>query len=173
MKKLKAVIIVFTISSLFSFKNEKSSVKLQKNEKHSIPADFSFVINSGRNDSYNSQYGSFYRLYSEEEKTVKVELTNEEKEKIYSLIMKINFFKMPIKFEPKNGIISMSSPGCLKSIVVYADGEKKFVSYDSGFTNDLNDKKAKPFLDLYKMIWDVLYKKKEIIELKKSDIHYK
>jgi hypothetical protein len=173
MKKLKTLIIVFAIFSLFGFNDEKSSVILQKNKKDSIPTDFSFVINSGRNDSYNSQYGSFYRLYSEEEKTIKIELTKEEKEKIYSFIMKINFFEMPIKFEPKNGIISMSSLGCVKSIVIYADGKKKFVSYDTGFTNNLNAKKAKLFLDLYKMIWDILYKKKEIIELQESDVHYK
>ncbi|MBF4471447.1 hypothetical protein [Flavobacterium sp. HJJ] len=171
MKKLKTVIIVFAIFSLFGFKNEKSSVILQKNEKHSIPADFSFVINSGGNDSYNSKYTSFYRLYLEGEKTIKVELTKDEKEKIYSFIMKINFFKMPVKFQPK-GIISVGNPSFTESIVIHANGKKKFVSYHTGYTNDLNDQKAKPFLDLYKMIWDILYKKKEIIALPESDQYY-
>ena len=38
--------------------------------------------------------------------------------------------------------------------------------------NDANDKKAKPFLDLYNMIWDILYNEKEISELPKSDYKY-
>ncbi|MGQ7945492.1 hypothetical protein [Flavobacterium sp. WC2509] len=171
MKKLKTIIIVFAIFSLLSFRDEKSSLILQKNEKYSVPNDFSFVINSGANDSYNSKYNSFYRLYLEEEKTIKVELTKGEKEKIYSFIMKSNFFKMPVKFQPK-GVIYKTDPNFSESIVVYVNGKNKTVIYNRGYTNDSNDKKAKPFLNLYKMIWDVLYKKKEIIELPVSDFHY-
>jgi hypothetical protein len=171
MKKLKTVIIVFAIFSLFSFKDEKSSIILQKNKKDSIPTDFSFVINSGGNDSYNSKYNSFYRIYLDDEKTIKVELTKEEKEKIYSFILKSNFFKMPVKFQPK-GIINIANPSFSESIVVHLNGINKTVIYNTGYTNDLNDKKAKPFLDLYKIIWDILYKKKEIIELAESDFYY-
>jgi hypothetical protein len=172
MKKLKTLIIVFAIFSLFGFKDEKSSVILQKNKKDSIPSDFSFVISSGANDSYNSKYNSFYRIYLEDEKTINVELTKDEKEKIYSFIMKISFFKMPVKFRPNGGIIMKAHPSFSESIVVYLNGKNKTVIYDTGYTNDSNNKKAKPFLDLYDMIWDILYKKKDIIELPKSDIYY-
>ena len=103
---------------------------------------------------------------------IKVELTKGEKEKIYSFIVKSNFFKMPVKFQPKAGIIIVKDPNFTESIVVYANGKKKWVSYNTGYTNDLNDKKAKPFLELYEMIWDILYKKKEIIELPESNIYY-
>src|SRR5690349_16630794 len=144
MKKLKGIIIVFAIFSLFSFNDKESSVIMQKDAQHSIPIDFDFVINSGGNDSYNSKYSSFYRLYLEGEKTIKVELTKDEKEKIYSFIMKINFFRMPVKFQPK-GIINIANPSFTESIVVHANGQKKFVSYHTGYTNDLNDQKAKPF----------------------------
>ena len=137
-----------------------------------VPADFNFTIDSGGNDSYNSEYNSFYRKYLNENKTIKVELTKGEKEKIYSFIVKSNFFKMPVKFQPKAGIIIVKDPNFTESIVVYANGKKKWVSYNTGYTNDLNDKKAKPFLELYEMIWDILYKKKEIIELPESNIYY-
>ena len=70
------------------------------------------------------------------------------------------------------GIISVGNPSFTESIVIHANGKKKFVSYYTGYTNDLNDQKAKPFLDLYKMIWDILYKKKEIIALPESDQYY-
>lgn len=153
---------------LFGFNDEKKSLMIQQE----VPADFNFTIDSGGNDSYNSEYNSFYRKYLNENKTIKVELTKGEKEKIYSFIVKSNFFKMPVKFQPKAGIIIVKDPNFTESIVVYANGKKKWVSYNTGYTNDLNDKKAKPFLELYEMIWDILYKKKEIIELPESNIYY-
>ena len=52
------------------------------------------------------------------------------------------------------------------------NGKKKYVSYENGFTDDLNDKRVKPFLNLYKMIWDILHKKEEIINLPESDYNY-
>lgn len=136
-----------------------------------VPADFNFFINSGGNDSYNSKYNSFYRKYTEDEKTIKAKLTKKEKEKIYSFIMKINFLKMLVKFQPK-GIVRITNPSFSESITVYVNGKNKSVVYDTGYTNDLNDKKAKSFLELYEMIWDILYKKKEIIELPESDYYY-
>ena len=51
--------------------------------------------------------------------------------------------------------------------------KKKWVSYNNGWTNTLNEKKAKPFLDLYTEIWNVLYKKQEVRRIDKSDIHFK
>jgi len=169
MRRLKIVLSVFVLLCLFGFNDEKKSLMIQQE----VPADFNFTIDSGGNDSYNSEYNDFYRKYLNENKTIKVELTKGEKEKIYSFIVKSNFFKMPVKFQPKGGIVIVKNPSFTESIVVYANGKKKWVSYDIGETNDVNDKKAKPFLDLYKMIWDVLYKKKEILELPKSDFHYK
>jgi hypothetical protein len=168
MRQLKIVISVFVLLCLFGFSDEKKSLMIQQE----IPVDFNFTIDSGGNDSYNSEYNSFYRKYLNEDKTIKVELTKGEKEKIYSFIVKSNFFKMPVKFQPKAGIIIVKDPNFTESIVVYANGKKKWVSYNTGYTNDLNDKKAKPFLELYEMIWDILYKKKEIIELPESNFYY-
>jgi hypothetical protein len=168
MRQLKILISVFVLLCLFGFSDEKKSLMIQQE----MPADFNFTIDSGGNDSYNSEYNSFYRKYLNEDKTTKVELTKGEKEKIYSFIVKSNFFKMPVKFQPKGGIIIVKDPSFTESIVVYANCKKKWVSYNTGYTNDLNDKKVKPFLDLYEMIWDILYKKKEIMELPKSDFHY-
>ena len=168
MRRLKIIISVFVLLCLFGFNDEKKSLMIQQE----VPPDLNFTIDSGGNDSYNSEYNSFYRKYLNENKTIKVELTKGEKEKIYSFIVKSNFFKMPVKFQPKAGIIIVKDPNFTESIVVYANGKKKWVSYNTGYTNDLNDKKAKPFLELYEMIWDILYKKKEIIELPESNIYY-
>lgn len=175
MKKLKTTVIILILFSLVGFNNEKSSFEIKKNgnENHLIPDDFYFVINSGRNDSYNSQYNSFYRKYLDDEKTIKVELTKEEKEKIYSYMIKIDFFKMPMKFEPKESIIDISDPSFTKGIFIYSNGKQKYVSYVTGFTSDKNKKRAKPFLDFYKMIWEILYKKEEILKMEDSDFFYK
>ncbi|KAF2334343.1 hypothetical protein [Flavobacterium daemonense] len=167
MKLLKIISVLFLVLCLSGF-SEKKQVPINVQQ---IPADFYFTIDSDRADGYNSLYNSFYRNYNDGEKTIKVELTKEEKEKIYSYIKKVNFFEMPIEFKAK-GIIEIKTPSFKEVIVVYANGKKSFVSYNDGYTNDLNDKNAKPFLDLYKMIWDILYNKKEIEELPKSDCRY-
>ncbi|MBZ4041677.1 hypothetical protein [Flavobacterium hibisci] len=170
MKQLRILSVVFILFGLFGFRSEKTWLKVAQE----IPPDFSFVINSGGNDAYNSQFNSFYRKYLNEEKTVKVELTLEEKRRIFDFIKRVDFFNMPMIFEPtgKSGTIKVRMPSFQNSISVFMNGKKKYVSYENGFTDDLNEKKVKPFLDLYKMIWDILEKKEEIKKMPKSDYFY-
>ena len=169
MKILKIISVIFFSFCLFGFNDKKEEIATDQK----VPADFYFVIHDGGNDGYNSQYKSFYRKYLNEEKTIKVELTKAEIEKIYSFIVKINFFQMPIAFEPKGkGNIKSTMPSFKMNIVVFANGKKKYVSYDNGATNDTNDKNAKPFLDLCDVIQEILYSKKEIKELPESDYRY-
>jgi hypothetical protein len=162
MKYLRIIVSVFVLFGLFGFGSKKR-------EK---PSDFYFVINDGRCDAYNSQNSTFSRKYSEVERVTKIELTEKEKEKIYSLIQRSNFLKMPMKFEPRGEIV-IKDPSFTRVIVANVNGEKKWVSYNNGWTNTLNEKKAKPFLDLYTEIWNVLYKKQEVRGIDKSDIHFK
>lgn len=155
--------------ALLSFNNEKNKLVLKKDS----PSDFYFVIEDGGNDYYNSQNNSFSRKYTKGEKRIKVKLTKEEKEKIFSLVMKIKFFEMPTKFEPddKKNIV-ITAPSFSQSILIRANGKNKVVSYDTGLTSIKNDKNAKPFLDLYHKIWEILYKKEEIKKMQKSDYFY-
>jgi hypothetical protein len=165
MKKMKYIVLIFSLFSFYSFS--------QKNQLlNEIPADFHFEINDGGNNSYNSLYNNFYRTYSDSVGTIKVELTKEEKERIYSFMKKISFHKMPNQFKPKEKIKTISNPSFQRSIIIYSNGEKKFVSYKTGFTSDLNDKRAKPFLEFYKMIWEIIYKKEQVLNLPESDNDY-
>ncbi|MTH14960.1 hypothetical protein [Flavobacterium sp. LC2016-01] len=169
MKKIKIISTFFVLFGLFSFNNEKQKLVV----KEDMPSDFYFVIEDGGNNYYDSQNGNFHRKYVKGEKKIKVKLTKEEKEKIYSLILKVKFFEMPTKFEPddkKNIVITV--PSFLQSILIRANGKKKLVSYDTGLTSIKNDKNAKPFLDLYHKIWEILYKKEEINRMPKSDYFY-
>lgn len=163
-------ILLFMMLSLFGFDCQNTPLIFEEE----IPSDFSFAINSGGNDAYNSQFKSFYRKYLNEEKTVKVELTLEEKKIIFEFIKKVDFLNMPIVFEPtgKSRTIKVTMPSFQNTISVTMNGKKKYVSYENGFTDDLNEKRVKPFLDLNKMIWDILYKKQEIINLPESDYNY-
>ena len=139
---------------LFGFNDEKKSLMIQQE----VPPDFNFTIDSGGNDSYNSEYNSFYRKYLNENKMIKVELTKGEKEKIYSFIVKSNFFKMPVKFQPKAGIIIVKDPNFTESIVVYANGKSARTKHFGLFRlnptikpgseivlPETNEKKDKPF----------------------------
>lgn len=168
MKKIKIVATFFVLFTLLSFNNEKDKLVV----KEDIPSDFYFAISDGRSDSYNSQLNTFSRKYLEEERVTKIELTEKEKEKIYSLIQKSNFLKMPMKFEPE-GEIKIKNPSFTKVIVANVNGERKLVSYNDGWTNAVNAKKAKLFLDLYIEIWNILYRKQDVKEIEKSNIHFK
>ncbi|WP_395048042.1 hypothetical protein [Flavobacterium sp.] len=174
MKKFKIISIILILFSIYSFNNiPKSISKNSEVENNSLPNDFYFIINSGGNDSYNSKNSTFTRKYLEDDKTVKIELTKEEKESIYSFMKEINFFKMPNKFEPKESVISITDPGFYRSIVMFSDGKQKVVSYNTGYTSEENKKRATNFFRLYDMIWNILRNKNEVINLPESDFHYK
>ena len=174
MKKFKILSLILILFSIYSFNNiPKSISKNSEVENNSLPNDFCFIINSGGNDSYNSKNSTFTRKYLEDDKTVKIELTKEEKESIYSFMKEINFFKMPNKFEPKESVISITDPGFYRSIVMFSDGKQKVVSYNTGYTSEENKKRATNFFRLYDMIWNILRNKNEVINLPESDFHYK
>jgi hypothetical protein len=175
MKKIKIISIILILFSIYSF-NESMPKSFSKNslvENNSLPNDFYFIINSGGNDSYNSKNSTFTRKYLEDDKTVKIELTKEEKESIYSFMKEVDFFKMPNKFEPKESVISITDPGFYRSILIFSEGKQKVVSYNTGYTSDENKKRAGNFFRLYDMIWNILRNKSEVINLPESDFHYK
>ena len=175
MKKYKIISIILILFSIYSFNKSmpKSFSKNYQVENNSLPNDFYFIINSGGNDSYNSKNNTFSRKYLEDDKTVKIELTKEEKESIYSFMKEVDFFKMPNKFEPKESVITITDPGFYRSIVIYSDGKQKTVTYNTGYTSDKNKKRARNFFRFYDMIWNILRNKNEVINLPESDFHYK
>ena len=174
MKKFKIFSLILILFSIYSFnKSIPKSFSINSEVKNnSLPDDFYFIINSGGNDSYNSKNSTFSRKYLNDDKTVKIELTKEEKESIYSFMKEINFFKMPNKFEPKENIVTIIDPGFHQSIVIHCDGKQKTVTYNTGYTSDKNKKRAENFFLLYDMIWNILRNKNEVINLPESDFHY-
>ncbi|MGQ7947102.1 hypothetical protein [Flavobacterium sp. WC2509] len=174
MKKFKIISIILILFSIYSFnKSTPKSFLVNSQVEDSLPNDFYFIINSGGNDSYNSKNSTFSRKYLEDDKTVKIELTKEEKEKIYSFMEEVQFLKMPNKFEPKESVILITDPGHIKSILIYSNGKQKVVSYDTGYTSEKNKKRAENFFRLYDMIWNILRNKNEVINFPESDFHYK
>lgn len=174
MKKIKIISIILIIFSIYSF-NKSMPKSFSKNfqvENNSLPNDFYFIINSGEIDGYNSKNNTFTRKYLKNDKTIKIELTKEEKESIYSLMKEVDFFKMPNKFEPKESVISLSEPGFHRSIMIFSNGKQKVVSYNTGYTSDENKKRAGDFFRLYDMIWNILQKKSEVINLPESDFQF-
>ena len=174
MKKIKLISIILIIFSIYSF-NKSMPKSFSKNflvENNSLPNDFYFIINSGGIDGYNSKNNTFTRKYLKNDKTVKIELTKEEKESIYSFIKEVDFFKMPNKFVPKESVISISEPSFQRSIIIFSNGKQKVVSYNTGYTSDENKKRAGDFFRLYDMIWNILQNKSEVINLPKSDFQF-
>ena len=166
------MLVLFSIYS-FNEKTPKSFLKSTKIKNNSMPNDFYFIINSGGNDSYNSRNNTFSRKYIEEDRTVIIELTEEEKERIYLFMQEVSFYKMPNKFEPKENTVQITDPGFYKSIVIYCDGKQKVVTYNTGYTSEENKKRARNFFRLYDMIWNILRNKNEVLNLPESDFHYK
>lgn len=174
MKIIKLISIILIIFSIYSF-NKSMPKSFSKNflvENNSLPNDFYFIINSGGIDGYNSKNNTFTRKYLKNDKTVKIELTKEEKESIYSFMKEVDFFKMPNKFEPKESVISLSEPGFHRSIMIFSNGKQKVVSYNTGYTSDENKKRAGDFFRFYDMIWNILQNKSEVINLPESDFEF-
>ena len=166
MKKIHYIVLIFSLFSVYSFSQKKQFLK-------EVPTDFHFEIRDGGNNAYNSLYNNFYRSYSDSVGTIKVELTKDEKERIYSFMNKISFHKMPTQFKPlEMEIKTIQNPSFQRSVIVYFNGKKKFVSYKTGFTSDLNNQRAKSFLEFYKMIWEIIYNKEEMINIPESDIDF-
>ncbi len=93
MNQIKKVFIFFIVLSFFSFNKKEFQLDF---ESSSIPKDFYFIINSGGNDSYNSKEEIFYRKYNDSVKSVKLQLTEREKEKIYLYMLTINLKVMTL-----------------------------------------------------------------------------
>lgn len=175
MKKIKIISLILILFSISSFNGSmpKSFSKNSLFDNNSFPNDFYLIINSGGNDSYNSKNSTFTRKFLEDYKTVKIELTKEEKESIYSFMKEVDFFKMPDKFEPRESVISISDPGFYRSIVIFSEGKQKVVIYNTGYTSDQNKKRAGNFFRLYDMIWNILRNKNDVINLPEANFQFK
>ena len=155
MKKFVAFILALTITlGLFGCKSQDSN-----DNTAGVPEDFSIALTWGVNgiSSYDSATGKLVKTTDATKLADYVtyyELTEEDREYIYNLILALDVDSYPDTYDPGNG---MSKPSMTLILTVHMDGVEKTIKADNialSFTS--KDKKGQLFLTTCKEIRDRL-----------------
>ena len=142
------------------------SVVAQSTEK-----PFYFEILSA-NDTYNSKSELFKRRYSGGERSYHIQLTTSELKRIRELLKQSNFRRFPEEFKPKTDRLREVIPSFRYILETNYEGIPKSVTYNDRITDSLMREEAKPYLKLYRAIWETIYSNPEVKKLRASDIFY-
>ncbi|MBB6611846.1 hypothetical protein H7F15_12415 [Pontibacter sp. Tf4] len=146
---------------------EKSDYMLSDPEGFS---DFDIEYDVNRGDNYFSSIDSIYaRDYVNETRKVKVELTAEEKQKIFEVVKKVDFLSLPDTIERGGGTCML--PAFTMEVKVRIGSKEKRV-YDLIYC-DVKDKAIEERFDLITdTLWEILQSKDKVKNLPQSDKIY-
>lgn len=166
------ILISFTINSC---SNQNKAIENYYPEE--MPKDFDFVIDSDANDKYDSKFQTLTRRYQDGDKKFVIPLSNEVRAKIYQKYRKIDFLKIPSKFEKGSGDVIVIMPSFNYSIEVCermnSQNCHKISLWSDDLENNLIEKqKAIDFKEFYDLIWKEIRNTKEFQEIPKSDVFY-
>src|SRR5690606_20558460 len=117
------------------------------------------------------------RRYQDGDKKFVIPLSNEVRAKIYQKYRKIDFLKIPSKFEKGSGDVIVIMPSFNYSIEVCermnSQNCHKISLWSDDLENNLIEKqKAIDFKEFYDLIWKEIRNTKEFQEIPKSDVFY-
>lgn len=130
----------------------------------SKPKDFNFIFNYGVNakNQLDTVKGQFTKdMIREPSITVKLELSDEEMNAIYSEMKKIDILNYPESFNPKSNRIL--SPYQTYSIKIIADGREKSIYWKDESVS--KTKKAVQLRELFNKIKEMIINKEEYKKL--------
>lgn len=130
--------------------------------------DFQVTFNWNNDEKYSTVDSTFRRNYSDGERCVKFTLTKEEKALIYKTAKEINFFNLPKELEMRHDI--SISPSFSTKIIIQIGKKTHSVYNMSDFILDSTIEKR--FKKITSVIRGIIYEKKEIKKLPKSDRVY-
>ena len=147
------------------------TLSVQSVYAQSIEKPFYFEIISA-NDTYNSKSELFKRRYSGGEKAFHIQLSASELKKIRELLRQSNFRRFPEEFKPQTDRLREVIPSFRYILETNYGGIPKSVTYNDRITDSLMREEAKPYLKLYRAIWETIYSNPEVKKLRASDIFY-
>jgi hypothetical protein len=145
------------------------SCSTNRNSVEKIPKDFYFNLDWG-NEYFSSRKNAFYRQYERSIDSVKVKFTKSEKAKAFKLIHEFKFDSFPESFENNLNEIPTDAGNHVLKITVCENGKLKTVSYDDRNVTESKKEKAKPFLELFKKLEEIVKQKEAVKNMSNSTI---
>ena len=153
--------------------NQESKVQINSRNTKNI-TDFHFTAKT-RKDYIDSKTGTYTRFYIADSKTVHFELTKKEQSIIQYIYFESKFDTLPYNFLPKS-TFWRNNPDFDVDFVIYFNGKNKnlFVkSYYNPYYGRIDENTQKiinSMTGFYAMIYRIVFSKKEVKELKDSDL---
>jgi hypothetical protein len=157
--------IIFFCMFMFLFSLTGCSLPKSENQlSSSMPKDFNFVFNYGvgAKNQLDTSKGQYTKdMVIEPSITASLKLTNEEMNKIYEEMKKINILTYPDNFSPKTNM--MQTPFYTYSIKIIADGREKNIFWEDQYAAKTKD--AVQLRKLFNKIIEILINKDEFKKL--------
>lgn len=158
---LKLIIVI--IIELIELSNCSAS-----NYDKVMPRDFSFTIIC-ETFKFDSKTGIYTRSYIQKDSTVKIELTEKELQKVYESFKKGRFLSFPDRFECcKNGIFI--EPAFETTLEFAYKGKVIRATNTSLCTKKKEQRKSIRFYKIESVIFEVIHKKTQIREMRRTDL---
>ena len=154
MKKITAVLMcLFLVSALSACQSGKTS-------KASLDSfSFSLIWNCNGDSSYDSESGKLIKQKNAEnieDYTTIYQLTDEQKQEIYDLIMELDVNAYPDKYDPFEGEVYTKPSGTLILSVKTDTIQKKISAVGIALSDEANNEKGQKFLDVCGEICNIL-----------------
>lgn len=139
-------------------------------KKTEYSKDFSFKITQ-RTSEFDSKTGRYTRKYNERDSSVYVMLDRKELQRIQTMMLNVNFEDFPEYFEcSQNGTFIM--PSFDTTIEITIDGKLKKTTNTSFCSMKVQQKMADDFENVVTEILRILDTKKEIKNMRKTDMFF-
>jgi hypothetical protein len=156
MKKVYKILFFLTVFCSF----------IQRHEK--LPVDFSFSFSFGY-DKFALSDSTFTRQCNPRDTTIKLILSEEEKQNIFNVMIENKVFELPSKFENAIDCI-WTLPSTSDILWVKLDNKSNFICYDYSCLPKKDKDASDRFLRIANMIRNIISNKKEVKNLPRSNI---
>jgi hypothetical protein len=166
-------LFILVLTSLASCSNHTREFTIH-NEYYKVSdtvtySDFQVIFDGG-DDLFSSIDSSFTRLYMSGTEKIKTFLQIDEKKKILEIMKKNGFLELPdVLAEDKKGECTLP---CFPTKVTVTIGKRKKSVYYSGECPVKDPEVSRRFNEIDSVVTLIIFHKKEILEMKQSDILY-
>lgn len=159
----------FIILIIFSFLNCNKNVDSQKDLEH-----FNFTIDTGYEDSYNSENSRFERKFEDSTYVERLDLNLDDKTKIYNMYKKLDIKSMPKQFSIQGEVVTMhSSKSSIKICTSPNSCQKIQLDFEDIKYNNIKQlDQAIKFKYFFEFVWNVISSKEIYRQIPESDVLY-
>lgn len=173
--KYLVLLLIFIPLKGFGQYNEKIIAKNKESSIYYINdtirySDIDIIYDVRNIDNFSSLDSKYSKYYNNGIETIKVSLDSTERKIIFEVVKNNDFFSLPSLIEEGSDDDEYQCviPSFTREITIIIRGNRKSVSY--GASCPIKDKNIESrYFNISKVITGIIYNKKEIREMKKSD----